>query len=435
MLDYRLVAVDPRSKAVFGSNTGESCRLPRVRISGNKRQVHQVVAAAETQWGLKVLILDFLSESDSVAPFVVAIVLDFATKGTDFFSVPLQEIPSIELTEKERDLLNSTICGRGPNLLSHIRWFDEAIAWVEEVTGKRISSEVGLEQLNAGGGYALIRFETEDLDHYWLKATGGRNQHEMPVTCLLSDLFPAALPPIIACKEEWNAWLMEEAGSHFPAAPAVDEVSCAAEGFANLQIQMRERTDSLLAAGAFDQRIPTLINAVEPVTDYLIEAMERQESMRAPVLHRDCLLELADTLRRACLALETLGIPDTLIHNDLSRYNILLHQGNCVFIDWSEASIGNPFLGCERLCRLSRAHQGVVHLTYRRFWAGMAAPASVEKAIVLAPLLAIYAYLYGRGDWPRIAGDWPQADGYARSLARHMERSAHRPEIRKLLCL
>jgi hypothetical protein len=434
MLDYRLVAFDPRSKTVFGINTGDGVRLPRVRISGHKRHVPQIVDATEREWGFKVLILDLLSESETVAPLVVALVVDLVPNEADVSTAHLEDIAFIELTEKERDLLNSTLCGRGPNPLSHVGWFDEAIAWVEEMTGKRISSEARIEQLNAGGGYALVRFEMEDLESYWLKAVGGRNQHEMPITCMLSDLFSAALPRIIAHKKEWNAWLMEEAGSPLSTAPAMDEVSAASEGFANLQIQMLAHADALLAEGAFDQRISSLTKAIEPITDYLIEAMERQDSKRSPALNRDCLLQLADILRGSCLALEALRIPDTLIHNDMSRYNILIHHGHCVFIDWSEASIGNPFLGCERLCRLSSAHQGAVHSTYRRLWSGRIVPASVEKAIVLAPLLAIYAHLYGRGDWPRIAGDRPQADSYARSLARHMDREAHRPALQELLC-
>jgi hypothetical protein len=431
-VEYRIVMVEPRSRAILGFETQGRYRLPRVIISRSLRSAQQLATAAEIEWGLKVLILDFLSEPGDDAPIAAAIVRSITRASLNLLKLPLEQISEIELPGKERDRLVSILCDATENPLSRICWVDEAVAWVEEVTGKKIASKADAEQLNAGGGFALIRFGMDDGSGCWLKATGEPNQHECTLTALLSDLFPAGLPRLLAIKKEWNAWLTEQAGSPLPAIPTAEALAGAASGFATLQIQTLDFIDDLLAAGAFDQRAFVLRNHIEPVTGYLIDAMERQESTRVPALSRDRILELAKILKRACLSMESLGIPDTLIHNDLNRGNILSDQSRCVFIDWSEASIGNPFLACERLCQVNREHRLEVQSIFRRLWAERIDAASIDQALVLAPLLAIYAYLCGRGNWPRAGDVRLHVDSYARSLARHMDRAAQHPEIEEL---
>src|SRR5258708_39113401 len=45
-------------------------------------------------------------------------------------------------------------------------------------------------------------------------------------------------------------------------------------------------------------------------------------------------------------------IPDTVVHNDLNRGNILVCENNCLFTDWCEVSIGNPFITFQHLLLL-----------------------------------------------------------------------------------
>jgi hypothetical protein len=433
--EYCIVLVEPRSRTVLGIETNGRIRFPRVRISRQARPVEQLAHEVEIAWQFKVLILDFLSGPDSATPCVVAIVLGRAPASPRLLALALGELPSNELTKEECNCLHSIVRDRCANPLSRIDWVDEAIAWVEEATGKKISSKSNIEQLNAGGGFALTRFGMEGGDSYWLKATGEPNRHECSLTAFLSHLCPSCSPHLIAIKQEWNAWLMAQAGSPLPASPTAEAMISAARGFATLQIETLYFVDDLVATGAFDQRCRVLRDHIEPVIEFLIGAMERQESTRVPALSPDRILELAKILKRACLSMESLGIPDTLIHNDLNRGNILSDQNRCVFIDWSEASIGNPFLACERLCQVNREHRLKVQSVFWRLWAERIDAASIEQAFVLAPLLAIYAYLYGRGNWPRAGNVRSHFDSYARSLARHMDRAAQNPKLRELLCL
>jgi hypothetical protein len=55
------------------------------------------------------MILDFLSEPDNDTPCAAAIVLESTSNRPALLNFPLEQLPPIELTEKERDFLVSII--------------------------------------------------------------------------------------------------------------------------------------------------------------------------------------------------------------------------------------------------------------------------------------------------------------------------------------
>jgi hypothetical protein len=274
----------------------------------------------------------------------------------------------------------------------------------------------------------------EDGYSCWLKATGPPNDHEKAMTVSLSRLFPSFVPRLISVKEEWNAWLTEGAGNPLSESLTEDALTNAASTFATFQTQTVDHLDALVVAGAFDQRIGILKAHIDFVIGYLTAAMTRQHSTNVSPLSPQRLQEIADILRNACNYIEDAAIPDSLIHNDLSAGNILYNQAGCVFIDWSEAAIGNPFLSCARLCQLNPKYQGNICSIYRQTWLEGRNAAVIDGAFALMPLLAIYACLYGRGDWILDADPDSQFESYARSLARHMDRAAQAPGLLEVLC-
>jgi hypothetical protein len=432
--EYRVVLVEPESGSVMALDTAQGYCLPRLEIPLWTRQAPQLRAAIRAEWGLRALILEFVGADDSFTTYVVAELLTALPRNSEFKAIVLDELSPFELSARDRSALALILSCATAKPLSRVGWINEAVAWIEGTTGQRLSSKDDVEQLNAGGGFALVRFSMEDGTRYWLKATGAPNHHEFPLTVCLSELCPAFLPPLVATKKEWNAWLTKEVGTPQPDPTPEDSLINASKTFASLQLQTVDCLDVLLASGAFDQRLQVLKSHIDPITTYLVDAMARQRSTRVAPLSVARLLELAELLGDACVRMERLDIPDTLIHNDLSLGNILHDGARCVFTDWSEAAIGNPFLSCERLCQLNRDHRETVCAAYRRTWSHRVNAANVDEAFVLMPLLAIYAYLYGRGDWLEKRSIDPQFDAYARSLARHMDRAAQSPELQEVLC-
>jgi hypothetical protein len=223
-------------------------------------------------------------------------------------------------------------------------------------------------------------------------------------------------------------------GTPLPHPTPEDLLVGAAKTLASLQVQTTGCLDVLLASGAFDQRIQVLESHIDSITACLLGAMGRQRSTKVAPLSEARVSELAELLREACVHMERLDIPDALVHNDINAGNILHDGVSCVFTDWSEAAISNPFLSCERLCQVNRDHREQVCATYRKAWSPRLSAACINEAFVLMPLLAIYAYLCGRGDWLENRNTRPDLDAHARSLARHMDRAAQAPDLLEVLC-
>jgi hypothetical protein len=432
-VEYRIAMVQPGSDAILVLDVAGRYCLPRVRIPQWTRPAQQLGKTIRATWGLDVLILNTVKTSDSYGPCVVA---ELLTKGasSDFKRVTLSGIGNSELSGEERFDVELTLTGKSKGVFSQVGWINEALAWIENASRRKCSSKRDIEQLNAGAEFALLRVRSDDGCGYWLKATGRPNVHELSITFRLSELCPHYLPRLIGTRNDWNAWLTEDSSNPLADAPTAQALVCATKKFALFQLKTLDSVDDLFAAGAFDQRLPVLTAQVDEVIAYLIDAMPRQTSTQVAPLSGDRLLELGEILRYACLRMKALGIPDVLIHNDLNLGNILFRGTDCVFTDWAEAAIGNPFLSCERLCQLNRDHRDDVCAVYRRAWSYRVSAASVDEAFALMPLLAIYAYLYGRGDWLERGNTLPQFESHARSLARHMDRAAQAPELLGVLC-
>lgn len=432
--EYRVVLIQPESHGALALAAGGSFRLPRVSIPAMSRPARQLQKAIKATWGISAFMLDTCVATHGVSPCVVAEVHS-PQLSSDLEEVALDRIVSSELSNEEHHECQLLLQSGSRNPLARIGWIDEVLGWVASITGRGFSTKNEIEQLNAGRGFALLRFRSDDGGGYWLKATSAPNTHELSTTSCLSGLCPEFLPKLIAMKKEWNAWLMEDAGEPLCDSPGELEIAGAVRSFATLQVRTVDAVDDLLATGAFDQRLPLLRRHLDEVIAFLIDAMARQTSTKVAPLRSNRVKELGMIVRDALCQLEVLGIPDALVHNDLNRGNILHHDMHFAFIDWSEAAVGVPFFSLERFRLLNRDAEGELRRVYGEVWREYVSQANVNRACQLAPLLSIFAYLYGRGDWLKDAGRVsPQFESYARSLARHMDRAAQDRSLQEVLC-
>jgi hypothetical protein len=433
--EYRLFLVPVQSRQLLAYREGFFWHLPKISILKWARRAEQLQNAVRDAWGFDIIVLDFSATGRHDSRWVAAEV-PFGQGSAQLSAVAWEQIEEEDLNPEQKEALRSIFAGeREP--LSRPRWMEEAIEWVETAVPKVTVQRDRIRQYNAGGGFALVRFIMSDDRACWLKATGAPNRHEFDVTCLLAEIFPRALPPVLASRRDWNAWVMEDAGkpNEDPARPALLEQ--AVTTFAFLQKACGTRCGHLFEAGAFDLRLGSLRTHLPDLIEYLSLAMERQVSTRAPRLTSARMLEIGELLEDACDCMEGLSIPDTLIHNDMNPRNVLYDGSLCVFVDWCEVAVGNPFLTFEHLSLMAsnETERTRLRTIYRQCWLDSLSPRQIEQAFHLAPMLAVASYLYGRGDWlasPR--RNDPQFESYARSLARHIDRAAQATNLQEALC-
>jgi len=439
---YRLVLVAPDSGNVLAALDGNDLRLPRIAIPRWTRPARHIQHTMHTLWNAKVVILDFLNDCPG-SPVCIAELLS-ARIPEVLLAVPLDSLGVSELTLQERETLREICSGnsanRGP--FSRTGWISEVLAWIQESTHYKLPFTGEIEQHNAGGSFALVRLALQNGAAYWLKAVGAPNLHEFSITTTLAGLYPEYLPAVVATHGKWNAWVMEDAGMSAGQNSNADFLESTVIAMAELQKKTCGHEDDLLRAGAADQRMGVLAGHIDELITYLDDAMQLQTSIKVPPLGTKRLREIGEVLKNACAAMEALCIPNTIIHNDINPGNILLRNAGCVFIDWCEACVGNPFLTLQSLLLLAPKNCRDYELNTRRLkqlygsrWISWLPACNIDRAFALAPLLAIASHLYGRGDWLKSdRRDDPRVQSYSRALARHMDRAASASQLTEALC-
>jgi hypothetical protein len=448
-VEYLVALVLPESREVLAILDLDGYRLPAVDIATWSRPAEQLQQAIKARWGVSGIVIDFLRSLDRPQACVVVEVL-VPNRECDLHPIEVSELYISALDEQWREQLMSVLAGgrRSGGPFSQIGWIDEAILWLESETGRKVSSKHTIEQYNAGDGFSLLRFRTQDGRDYWLKATGVPNAHEPEITRVLSNLCGSYLPEFISFRSEWNAWLMSgeaTALSECPQEPfqLFTLLESAVESMAQLQIRTRGHGLTLLNAGAFDQGMQSFLRRSPEVFEYLQESMSLQTSMKTPKLDKTRLHEMRAIFDQTCERMESLGIGESIVHGDLNTGNILTGIGHCQFIDWSEAYLGNPLVTLQHLLLLNKVESPdvrdfmnlILKQRYLDAWVASCDPEAFTQGFLYTPLLAIASTLYGRGDWLTSPHrNDPRRQSYARSLARHMDRAAREPELLEALC-
>lgn len=444
---YRLMLVEPSTRSVFVEQSQCGVRLPRISIPRWTRAAAQIQAAIEQKWGFNVAIVDLLDYKSRVEGIVIAELR--CVDQRHWVSYPyswggLNDISDLELSGFERStlgrLLNNGATGRG--FFSRFGWIEEALDWVSIEAGiKRTDFTQHIRQFNASATCALVRFGRNAAPPVWFKAVQDPTSPEYKITTGLTKLFPSYVPKLLASREDWHAWFMEDSGLSLEIAPSPDFFAQTVSRLAELQKASISNLPSLLDCGCVDQRTSTLRSHIPQIMEKVNEAMAQSSASQAPRLEANRIREIGSIIEDLCLALESLGIPDTLLHGELSFANILVGTRGCVFTDWAQPAVGNPFVNFEQLRAQIEQERDtaswLAQLTevYRRSWLEFLTEAQIKCALALMPPIALAMYLFSRWRWlgPDLRRE-PEFQSYLRGLARQMDRATKGVVLETVRC-
>lgn len=279
-------------------------------------------------------------------------------------------------------------------------WFTDVARWVAEALRPHDLHLTGsFQQFNADSLFSLIRLETTGPP-VWFKAVGAGNSREFSLTLALAQLCPARLPKIVSSKPEWRAWLAVEAsGIALSESSDPRQWEGAAAELARLQIASIPTTDILRSAGARDLTSGAMRLLAESSFAFFRTSLPASlESGDNPVAGEE--IEDIKNAVLDCLArLEAVGLPNTVGHMDLNPANIYSTETRCVFLDWAEGFLGNPFFSFEYLLQhfrraLSPGAQEELRFreAYLRSWREIVSQEQLQSAISAVPLAALFAY-------------------------------------------
>lgn len=189
--------------------------------------------------------------------------------------------------------------------------FREALrGWVEEVAGP-VSA---MEQTKLRPWATVWRVRTEHRIFY-AKQNCSAQSFEAALLALLTELAPSYVVPVTAVDTERGLLLTPDQGQVFGESVAEDDL----DSWCRLVVRAMElarlvmpHAEALQASGLTSSRVPA---------------------------------DVAELVRPCLDVVATLGLPDTLVHNDLHEHNAFDRPDGLIFFDFADAVLAHPLSG------------------------------------------------------------------------------------------
>ena len=333
--------------------------LPTVQVEGSEKEAAVIAVAAflEDAWRLAAPVLETHPKWKEVAegePIPTLVLTEPAR--ADWTPLPGLGFAPIPATPGD---LPSPFRPRADELLAELRsnapppdlrprwmprgWFDRASTWMRAAAtdaGRPLTGDPRPFFLR--GISALLRAPTDGPDLF-LKAVFPPFHAEPVLTRLLAARFPETVPTVVAV-EPGEGWLIvEDIGSAWVGdVPEADRPAALGRGArALVAIQRAMAPDdgarrTLLEAGAPHRPLADLVASVTAaigpggfgVGDGGIEPERARR--------------VAEAVAAAVARVESVGLPESVVHGDFHSGNAALVDDRVVIIDWSDAAISNP---------------------------------------------------------------------------------------------
>ncbi len=225
-------------------------------------------------------------------------------------------------------------------------WQAEAKAWIRLVlTESNVQLTGEIEQSHIRPWSTVMRVPTRDGTLFF-KAAASTFAHEAALTEYLSRFRPEVFPELLAADLERHWMLMRDAGTplrqFIRAEKSIERWKDVLPLYVDLQKDMAGCSTQLLALGTPDRRLAKLPEMFESlVADKSAMLLDQEESLTSEEYAR--LRSYVSEFANICKTLASLGIPETIHHDDLHDGNIFVREGRITFTDWGESAVTHPF--------------------------------------------------------------------------------------------
>ena len=246
-------------------------------------------------------------------------------------------------------------------------WFAEASAWMRAALERQgITMRGTVEQTRVRPWSTILRAPTSVGDIYF-KAMIPSLAHEPALTAALSRWRPDCMLEVVATDVTRGWMLMRDAGVTLRSLVQTDgdvhHWHTVLRLYANVQSELADHRDELLALGAFDRRLAVLpAKFAHVLADTDILRIDQPNGLTADEYR--LLSDGVSEFGALCADLARFPIPETVHHDDFHDGNIFVHDGRYTFGDWGESCVAHPFFTLIVTLR---------SIAYRRGWDGRAA--------------------------------------------------------------
>jgi hypothetical protein len=277
-------------------------------------------------------------------------------------------------------------------------WLAGAEAWVDAALGAAGLTRSGPStQLRNWGLSTVLRFETSAGDVYFKAAahgsvgsgaTPGQRSflfaNEAALLAGFAGRFCDDVPRPIATDPARVWMLLPDAGPALWESDDLDAWEAAIRAHARHQRDWVGQETELLRIGCLDRRLGGLAASLDDLAsdDTALAFLDPPD--------RDRLGAAMPAIRALIDEAASLGIPDTLVHGDLHAGNVGLRGSRCVFFDWTDACVAQPFLDLVTFLANSEVLDAVpgardrLRAAYLEEWHGVATGDALVRSAALA---------------------------------------------------
>jgi Ser/Thr protein kinase RdoA (MazF antagonist) len=213
-----------------------------------------------------------------------------------------------------------------------------ATKWVNQALSEAaLGVVIGFEPFRISSTESVVAFQTSRGESAYLKCSNRAPFTEALVTQVLADKWPIAVPETIGFYAKNGWWLTKEVrGDTLEQALTLEQCVGAIDRFARMQKDLRKEQAAFANCGMCSTRLTDID------VDATLSALARAGGITPQELD-----EMRSSLKRAFARLVELDFPESIIHRDLTPWNIKLAGDGPCFLDWEDATWGPAIVSLE----------------------------------------------------------------------------------------